>query len=372
MNTVKSHIALKYKEIDNGKKSIYLDYYKDGKRIREALRLYLLPETSRKNIRTNKQTMKEAEAIRDKRVNKLFTACFGIEVKELSSLSIGEAIDKYEKISLGKNDASTATNIRSMKKAVAAFRGLDTLVVDINEDYCDGFVDFLHKDYAGQFGKISMTTARIYIYLFSGTLNNAVTNGVIGVNPLRFVNIHGRITMERPLKKFLTVEEIKILMNTPCPVVSRPQVKQAFMLSVFTYLSFAEVLTLKWKDIKTIEGKTTIEVHSRKSSVPLADISMRWLPDTTNHRGLVFKGLPKSTEIGNILRLWGKKAGLEQLLNFRLAQNTFIYLLLATGTDIGTICCMLGLTPKTMKGYMRMIAADRSSQREVEPTTDNE
>lgn len=265
MSTTKSHITLKYKEMENGKKSIYLDYYKDGKRIRETLRLYLLPETSKKNIRTNKQTMKEAEAIRTERVNELFTACFGIEVKEPSGMSIGEAVDEYEKIVSSKGDASTATNIRGMRKAVAAYRGLDTKVVDINEDYCDGLVDFLHKDYAGQFGKISMTTARAYIYLFSSTLNNAVTNGIIGVNPLRFVNIHGRITRERPLKKFLTVDEIKVLMNTPCPVMSRPQVKQAFMLSVFTYLSFADVLSLKWKDIKTNEGKTTIEVHSRKS-----------------------------------------------------------------------------------------------------------
>ena len=244
-----------------------------------------------------------------------------------------------------------------MKKAVMAFRGLDTKVVDIDESYCDGLVDFLHKDYTAQFGKISMTTARAFIYLFSSTLNNAVANGIIGVNPLRFVNIHGRITRERPLKKFLTVDEIKALMDTPCPVMSRPQVKQAFMLSIFTYLSFADVLSLKWKDIKTNEGRTTIEVHSRKSSVPLAAVSMRWLPETANHRGLVFKGLPKDTEIRNILSQWGKNAGIKQPLSFRLAQNTFIYLLLTTGTDIGTINCMLGLTPKTMKGYIKMVVA---------------
>ena len=29
MSTTKSHITLKYKEMENGKKSIYLDYYKD-------------------------------------------------------------------------------------------------------------------------------------------------------------------------------------------------------------------------------------------------------------------------------------------------------------------------------------------------------
>ncbi len=367
MSTTKSHITLKYKEMKNGKKSIYLDYYKNGKRIRETIRLYLLPETSKKSISANKNTMKEAEAVRAAKEHELFTACFGIETKEPSGMRIGEAIDEYEKIISSKGDASTAANIRGIKKAVATYRGLDTKVVDINEDYCDGLVDFLHKDYAGQFGKISMTTARAYIYLFSSTLNNAVTNGIIGVNPLRFVNIHGHITRERPLKKFLTVDEIKVLMNTPCPVMSRPQVKQAFMLSVFTYLSFADVLSLKWKDIKTSEGKTTIEVHSRKSSIPLTDISMRWLPETTNRRGLVFKGLPKSTEILNILHLWGEKAELKQPLNFRLAQNTFIYLLLTTGTDIGTVCCMLRLTPKTMRGYMKMITANQQQESKAAP-----
>ena len=93
MSTAKSHITLKYKEMKNGKKSIYLDYYKDGKRIRETIRLYLLPETSKKNISANKKTMKEAEAIRAAKENELSTACFGIGTKEPSGMSIGEAID---------------------------------------------------------------------------------------------------------------------------------------------------------------------------------------------------------------------------------------------------------------------------------------
>ncbi len=360
MNATNSHITLKYREIENNKKSVYLDYYKDGRRIREVLHLYLLPETSKRSIMANKRTMKQAEVIRAARENELLAARFGMEIKEPSSLCIGEAIDEYEKIIFDKGDTSTANNIRYMKRAINAYRGLDTKVIDIDESYCDGLVDFLHKDYTAQFGKISMTTARTYIYLFSSTLNNAVNNSIIGVNPLRFVNIHGRITRERPLKKFLTVEEIRTLMNTPCPVMSRPQVKQAFILSIFTYLSFADILSLKWKDIKMDKDKATIEVYSRNTSIPLSAVSMRWLPETTNRRGLVFKGLPKSSEIRNILSQWGKNAGLKQPLSFRLAQNTFIYLLLATGTDIGTISCMLGLTPKTMKGYMKMVVASQA------------
>ena len=78
MTTQKSHITLKYKDIDNGKKSAYLDYYKDGKRIREALHLHLLPETSQRNIATNKRTMKEAAAARNEKENEINDMRIGI------------------------------------------------------------------------------------------------------------------------------------------------------------------------------------------------------------------------------------------------------------------------------------------------------
>ncbi|WP_417935125.1 Arm DNA-binding domain-containing protein, partial [Enterococcus faecium] len=60
MNPPKARISLKYKEICGGRKSLYLDYYSNGKRIRESLRLYLLPETSRKAKGENKAVMQKA------------------------------------------------------------------------------------------------------------------------------------------------------------------------------------------------------------------------------------------------------------------------------------------------------------------------
>ena len=71
MNLSKSRINLKYKDIDGGRKSIYLDYYKDGKRVRESLRLYLLPKTSRKTAAWNKAVMRKAEEIRRSRIEEL-------------------------------------------------------------------------------------------------------------------------------------------------------------------------------------------------------------------------------------------------------------------------------------------------------------
>lgn len=353
----KSRINLKYKDIDGGRKSIYLDYYKGGKRVRESLRLYLLPETDRKAIAGNKTVMRQAREILRIRLEELAASDNGLEIEAtVPDIPLANIIKDYHSVVLGRGDKSTASNIMGMYRAVKAYRGEDVMLSAVDVEYCDGLVDFLRDEYHSVHGKLKMTTARAYIYLFSAALNLAVENGLIRRNPLFFVKIHDRITRERPEKLHLSVDEIKLLMDTQCPVISRPQVKQAYMLSVFTGLTAPDVAGLRWKDIKTPpDGKRSVWYASRKIFVPLSSNAVRWLPETSNRRGLVFKGLPKDTETNNILKLWQKKSGIEKRLNFTLARNTFAYLILSAGADVATFCSLMGIASKNAKGYLAMI-----------------
>lgn len=234
----KSRINLKYKDIDGGRKSIYLDYYKDGKRIRESLRLYLLPETSRKAAAGNKAVMRKAEEVRRSRIEELTAGENGIEIDAaMSDIPLAKIIKDYHTLMLERGDKSTAGNIMGMYRAVMAYRGEDVLLSWVDVEYCDGLVDFLRNEYHSVHGRLKMTTARAYIYLFSAALNLAVETGLIRRNPLFFVRIHDRITRERPKKQHLSVDEVKLLMDTQCPVISRPQVKQAYLFSIFTGLT---------------------------------------------------------------------------------------------------------------------------------------
>lgn len=352
----KSRINLKYKDIDGGRKSIYLDYYKGGKRVRESMRLYLLPETDRKAIAGNKTVMRQAREILRIRLEELAASDNGLEIEAtVPDIPLANIIKDYHSVVLGRGDKSTASNIMGMYRAVKAYRGEDVMLSDVDVEYCDGLVDFLRDEYHSVHGKLKMTTARAYIYLFSAALNLAVENGLIRRNPLFFVKIHDRITRERPEKLHLSVDEIKLLMDTQCPVISRPQVKQAYMLSVFTGLTAPDVAGLRWKDIKTPpDGKRSVWCASRKIFVPLSSNAVRWLPETSNRRGLVFKGLPKDTETNNILKLWQKKSGIEKRLNFTLARNTFAYLILSAGADVATFCSLMGIASKNAKGYLAM------------------
>ena len=353
----KARINLKYKEIDGDRKSLYLDYYSNGKRIREGLRLYLLPETSRKAKAENKAVIQKAMEIQRHRLEELTASENNVEIiADVPDISLADIVREYHTAILERGDKSTANNIMGVWRAVSAYRGENVILSEVDIAYCDGLVDFLRNDYHSVHGKLKMTTARAYIYLFSAVLNLAVEKGCITRNPLFFVKIHDRITRERPQRQFLSVEEVKLLMDTQCPVISRPQVKQAYLFSIFTGLIAYDIVNLRWKDLKNSpDGRMSVWCSSRKIFIPLSSNALRWLPVTTNHRGLIFKGLPKDTEINNILRLWQKKAGIDKRLNFSLARNTFAFLILSTGADVATFCSMMGISSKNAKGYLGML-----------------
>ena len=56
-------VRIRFKELKNGCKSIYLDIYVDGKRSYEFLKLSLVPETSQEARAQNEHTLKAANAI---------------------------------------------------------------------------------------------------------------------------------------------------------------------------------------------------------------------------------------------------------------------------------------------------------------------
>ena len=63
--------AMRFKPLKDGRRHIYLDVYKDGKRTYEYIKLYLLPESDAGAEKANAKTMKEADAILKKRIREL-------------------------------------------------------------------------------------------------------------------------------------------------------------------------------------------------------------------------------------------------------------------------------------------------------------
>ena len=57
----KSPVKIRFKAMKDGRRSIYLDCYRDGHRTYEYLKLYLVPETDDESLRRNEVAMRKAE-----------------------------------------------------------------------------------------------------------------------------------------------------------------------------------------------------------------------------------------------------------------------------------------------------------------------
>ena len=67
----KEPIRLRFKELANGNKSIYLDIYRNGKRSYEFLKLYLIPEVDEATKARNVNTLQAANAIKAQKIIEL-------------------------------------------------------------------------------------------------------------------------------------------------------------------------------------------------------------------------------------------------------------------------------------------------------------
>jgi hypothetical protein len=71
LNETKSPVKLRQRKLANGNISLYLDIYRNGKRDREFLKLYLVDAKTKQEKEQNRQTLATAQAICSKRLIEL-------------------------------------------------------------------------------------------------------------------------------------------------------------------------------------------------------------------------------------------------------------------------------------------------------------
>ena len=81
VSKAKEPVRIRYKNLANGNKSIYLDIYQNGKRNYEFLKLYLVPETSSEAKIQNENTLVAANAIKSQRIIELTNDVAGTRLK---------------------------------------------------------------------------------------------------------------------------------------------------------------------------------------------------------------------------------------------------------------------------------------------------
>ena len=77
--TKKNNVTLREKPLANGNLSLFLDIYREGVRVKEYLKLYIVAKPKDKDERAeNKETLRLAEEIRAARQSELNHSAFGL------------------------------------------------------------------------------------------------------------------------------------------------------------------------------------------------------------------------------------------------------------------------------------------------------
>ena len=131
-------------------------------------------------------------------------------------------------------------------------------------------------------------------------------------------------------REFLTLEEVKMLANTPC---EKPVVKSAALFSCLTGLRISDIIRLQWENIiRGADGTRTEAV------LPLSDEALALCGERST--GQVFKGMTQAL-LPLYLKDWIRSAGITKHITFHCFRHTYATLQLAAGTDLYTISKML-------------------------------
>lgn len=342
----KEPVRIRFKELQNGNKSIYLDIYRNGKRTYEFLKLYLVPELDPVSRAMNQHNMTLANKIKADRIIELTNSEKGVSnIMLRGRIKLSELLDLYAKW-LNENDkSSTMRSINSIRKATFQFRG-DVPIRMIDKDYCMAFMNFLRNDYKARTSKpITLTTAAGYITVFSAMLNWAVRNDYLSENPFTHIAAADRIHRPESKREFLQIDEIKKLIATECP--TRPAVKNAFLFSCYCALRISDIVNLTWGDIHKDGDQwrvfTVMEKTKDPIYLPLSKQAMKWLPERGDAKDedKVFD-LPSESRICIILDKWAKAAGITKHVTYHVSRHSFATMMLTLDVDIYTTSKLLG------------------------------
>ena len=357
---VKEPIKVRFKKLANENKSVYLDYYTNGKREYEFLKLYLIPEATDADKAINAETLRLANAIKAQKIVAMQNAAHGFSVS--GGRSKMNLIDYIQHCITDKKKSKN--NYLSLCNHLTQYSGDKTTFKQVTKEYCIGFIEYLKTAKSGNF---EYTTNHIlgansqfhYFRLFNVILNCAIADDIISSNPLAQINPENKPKKRTAEVCFLNMDEVELLSKAP----TVPIVKSAFLFSCMSGLRFSDIKGLTWNKLqKDNAGKLFINYMQKKTKkqeyLPIAQKAIQYLPqrpDTAKDNDFVFN-LPTSVYVNIVLKKWAAAAGITKHLTFHVARHTNATLLLSLDVPIETVSKILGHSDiQTTQIYAKVI-----------------
>lgn len=346
----KEPIKLRKRPNATGTVSLYLDIYLDGKRTYEWLKLYLVPEKSRKDKEKNAETMRLAEAIRAKRIVDLKNGKFGFKSEFATSTRFFDYYRSLCQKRLGEETRGNWGNWFSCLHHLKKYEPREDITfAEITPEWVQGFKDYLDdKAVAWQHDirerkkdkPLARNSKVSYFNKLRACLNQAFEERIIAVNPMRGID---NFKAEEGTRMYLTIDEVRKLAETECDY---PKIKNAFLFSCLTGLRRSDIVKMTWGEVYQQGEYTRIIFKQKKtggqeyldiSAQAAALMGERKSPDVH-----VFPDVHSPTCTNNALKVWVARAGINKEITFHCGRHTFATMMLDLGTDIYTTSKLLG------------------------------
>ena len=146
----KEPVKMRFRRLADGSHSIYLDYYVNGRREYEFLKLYLVPEVDSASRLINRHILQAANMIKARRVIMLVNERAGISNSTINStMLLSDYIEQHMRESaLTHRGTSYVSNCRNMRNHLRAFLGPRFGILrmkDIDARLCRNFADYLKR-----------------------------------------------------------------------------------------------------------------------------------------------------------------------------------------------------------------------------------
>lgn len=355
--TKKNNVTLREKPLANGNISLYLDIYRDGVRVKEYLKLYIVAKPKDKDERAaNKETLRLAEEIRAARQSELNHAAFGLISPVKQRVHLYDYFEKYI-------EAYTKKDIRMITGAFERFKDFmaqeyphrkeQIRFDELTPEMIKGFVEYLQSRSRGE-GALG------YYQRFKKVINSAVEKNIIHKSPCTGIRC---IVDENSLKKdVLSVEEIQQLAQTP---YQNTELRRAFLFCLYAGLRYCDVVDLKYSNVDYSGKRIRFEQdktkgHSKNSVVviPLSQTLLSFIGPKPEKDDYIFH-LPSHTGCLKALRTWVARAGIDKHITWHCARHSLAVNLLGEyHVDVKTVASLLGHSGlKHTEKYTRAVDA---------------
>ncbi len=340
--TKKNNVTLREKPLANGNLSLYLDIYREGVRVKEYLKLYIVNKPRNTIEREqNKETLRLAEEVRAMRESELNHSAFGLISPVKKRVNFLKYFENYI-------ENYTKKDLRMLEACLQRFKDFlvesyPTLSKSIKPEQMDkqmmkSFVEYLQSKSVGE-------GAKSYFQRFKKVVKHATDEEVFLRNPCDGVVC--RADTKSLTKDILTIEEIQMLAKTP---YQNEEIRRAFLFCLYAGLRFCDVKDLTYtnvdysaKRIKFEQSKTKGNSSSSIVIIPLSNTLLALIGDKPKKKDVKIFDLPSHTGCLKALRTWVQRAGIDKHITWHCARHSFAVNLLGEyQTDIKTVASLLG------------------------------